>query len=184
MLTLPSAFIGAAGAAAATGLLTLHLSSTPSDNALSGGETSASTANAAVPGQGGTGKGRAGNGNGNGNNSDNGLTFIIAGVVDGLHPGSQLPLRLAVTNTNAQTIRVNDLSATLLSVTPAAGKSCAPSSANLVVGIRRGDSFDVARGATVTDPGFIPITMPVSADTGCQGARFTLSYKGTAGATS
>lgn len=134
----------------------------------------------------GNGKGGGNNGNGGGNVAGSvtppAKTFEISGSIDGLAPTVRRQLVLTVTNPNNQTIRVTSLRASVSSIAKAADAppgSCAD--IRLVqVGSWTGSAFEVAARQTRQIDGHIPLTLSNDAGDGCQGARISLTYSGSA----
>lgn len=151
--------------------------------AITGGGSSA----AAGTGNGnGNGKGGGNNGNGGGNGggpvTPPAKTFQISGSLGGIAPSVTRQLVLTVTNPNNQTIKVTALSASVASITKAAGAPAGPCSAIslLQVGSWTGTAFIVNPGQTRAITGHIPLTLSNSSGDGCQGATFNLNYTGSA----
>lgn len=102
--------------------------------------------------------------------SSQGGAFAIRGHVVGLYPGRQARLRLKITNRNSFAIRV-----TSIRVKVGSAPGCA--AANLRVTAFRG-SLRVSPMRTRRLRR--PISMSASAPDACMGARFKLTYTGTA----
>jgi hypothetical protein len=97
--------------------------------------------------------------------------FVISGSVSGLYPGAHKTLDLHVRNRLSYTITVTLLATTVRSSTT----GCAATA--ISVGTYRG-SRRAARYSTIVIA--VPVTMSHAAPNACKGARFVLTYRGSA----
>lgn len=104
------------------------------------------------------------------------MTFSIAGDVGGLFPGAVKPLSLLVSNPFPDPIRVVSLSTTV--GTP----DRAGCTATVLTVSGLGSPVDIPPGQS--RPVGVDVTMAATAPDACQGARFPLTYSGTAEGTS
>jgi hypothetical protein len=108
-----------------------------------------------------------------------GAFTINATTVTGLYPGATKTLVLSITNPYSFDLNVTALSASLASTSSAL---CTASSTNLAVRAYQGPPalpIRVKSSRTLT-VGSIPLFMPNTVATACQGVTFTISLKGTA----
>jgi hypothetical protein len=101
--------------------------------------------------------------------------FYISGNITGLYPGVATKLPVTVTNPNNFGIRVTSLTVSVVSTDM---PGCAPSSSNLQVRNYTGSGFKVKTHQSAVLN--LQIRMPQTVASPCQGARFGLSYGGTA----
>src|SRR5215208_7086702 len=97
--------------------------------------------------------------------------FVVSGQVEGLRPGGTLPMVLTVRNPNSVAIRV-----TRLTVTAAAAAAGCPAS-SLTLPNWTG-SLQVPKDGTASLT--VNVTLKATASNACQGARWPLTYGGTA----
>ena len=110
--------------------------------------------------------------NGQGNGQANGhQDFVVSGQVEDLRPGGSQPMVLTMRNPNSVDIRVTDLTVTA----GAAGIGCAASSLSLP---HWTGSLRVPKRGTASLT--VNVALRPSAANACQGARWPLSYGGTA----
>ena len=121
-----------------------------------------------------------------GTSGSGGKGFTISGTVDGLFPGSSVNLGLTVANPNSQAINVTALSATLDHIDKAAGApsgDCTSVTSGVVIHSWTGTAFTVAKNASASAPGVIPVEMQPQSAGSCEGAMFWFSYHGSATST-
>jgi hypothetical protein len=127
--------------------------------------------------------GNAGNGNNGVVPEAKSFSIAVDHQEDSLGPGSKAKIYLSITNTSQQTIRVDQLSASLVSIQSTTGSSdaCTATNSGLQIDPWTGESFDVLQGHTVSSaPGYIPIEFGTTAPDSCQSAIINLKFTGSA----